>query len=195
MNARQAILERLRRQIVPSAALPEVIDGSWVEYPDSAEQFIEMVRFSGAVCVPVRQLGEVAEYLKSLDEFRAAGRVFSRVEGVSGEAEITASTRPHDLADLDFVVDWGQMGVAENGAVWLTDERLPHRVCYFITQYLALVVRRETIVQNMHQAYQRLAGPLPGYGVFVAGPSKTADIEQSLVIGAHGCRQLHVFVL
>ncbi|RMF38130.1 MAG: hypothetical protein D6753_16315, partial [Planctomycetota bacterium] len=72
---------------------------------------------------------------------------------------------------------------------------LKHRVIFFITQYLVLVVPKDQIVHNMHQAYARIDAPRPGFGLFLSGPSKTADIEQSLVIGAHGCRQLQVFLV
>jgi L-lactate dehydrogenase complex protein LldG len=101
----------------------------------------------------------------------------------------------HELQDLDFVIYHGQFAVAENGAIWLSDENLKHRVCFFITQFLVLVVQHDQIVHNMHQAYERARQPMPGFGLFLSGPSKTADIEQSLVIGAHGCRELQVFVV
>jgi L-lactate dehydrogenase complex protein LldG len=100
---------------------------------------------------------------------------------------------PHNLADVGFAVMPGRFGVAENGAVWVTDEGVKHRVIYFIAQHLALVISAADILDNMHQAYERLAFDKAGFGAFISGPSKTADIEQSLVIGAHGPRSLTVF--
>jgi L-lactate dehydrogenase complex protein LldG len=47
----------------------------------------------------------------------------------------------------------------------------------------------------MHQAYDALTFGRAEFGTFIAGPSKTADIEQSLVIGAHGPRSLTVFCI
>ena len=82
--------------------------------------------------------------------------------------------------------------MAENGAVWVDPSELAHRVVLFIAEHLVLVVRESQLVHNMHQAYERLGTDLPGYGLFISGPSKTADIEQSLVIGAQGPRSLHV---
>ena len=100
---------------------------------------------------------------------------------------------PHQLEPVEFAISAGQFGVAENGAIWLTDRGVPHRAIFFIVQHLALVISAESIVDNMHQAYQRIAFPGAEFGVFIAGPSKTADIEQSLVLGAHGPRSLTVF--
>jgi L-lactate dehydrogenase complex protein LldG len=83
--------------------------------------------------------------------------------------------------------------VAENGSIWVTDRAVRHRALFFIVQHLALVIPAHSIVHNMHQAYDRLELGGAEFGVFIAGPSKTADIEQSLVIGAHGPRSLTVF--
>jgi L-lactate dehydrogenase complex protein LldG len=89
----------------------------------------------------------------------------------------------------------GRFAVAENGAVWVTDAGVKHRAVAFIVQHLALVVPAGEIIDNMHLAYERLTFNDAGFGAFISGPSKTADIEQSLVIGAHGPRSLTVFCI
>jgi len=81
--------------------------------------------------------------------------------------------------------------VAENGAVWVPEKNMIHRALPFIAQHLVLVVPASRLVATMHDAYASIA-ELGGYGVFIAGPSKTADIEQSLVVGAHGARSMTV---
>lgn len=96
------------------------------------------------------------------------------------------------LAEVEVLEIDGAFGVAENGAIWLTEESLPHRVAPFICQHL--VINVSEIVPNMHMAYERLGHVKSGFGLFLAGPSKTADIEQSLVIGAHGARSLTVII-
>ena len=128
--------------------------------------------------------------------YARAKRIFSNVPGLgTNNVDLTAVADPHDLEDLDFAILPGEFAIAENGAVWVTDRALKHRVVYFITQHLALVVPRNQILHNMHEGYARLSFPAAGFGLFISGPSKTADIEQSLVIGAHGPRSLTVYVI
>jgi L-lactate dehydrogenase complex protein LldG len=96
------------------------------------------------------------------------------------------------LADVEVLEIDGEFGVAENGAIWLTEDALPHRVAPFICQHLVINVKK--IVPHMHAAYEELGKVNSGFGLFLSGPSKTADIEQSLVIGAHGARSLTIVI-
>ena len=99
------------------------------------------------------------------------------------------------LDRIELAVIPGRFGVAENGAVWVDEADLPHRAVPFVAQHLAIVLPKGEIVADMHAAYRRLPLAMPGYGVFISGPSKTADIEQALVIGAQGPKSLVVFLV
>lgn len=101
----------------------------------------------------------------------------------------------HHLADVELAVIQAHFAVAENGAVWVTEDLMGHRALPFICQHLAAVINVKNLVPTMHEAYARIADGRYGFGTFIAGPSKTADIEQSLVLGAHGPRSMTVFLL
>lgn len=91
---------------------------------------------------------------------------------------------------LDLAVIRGDFAVAENGAIWVVDTNIGDRVIPFICEHLVLIVRRSSIVATMHEAYDLLEHAKYDFGTFIAGPSKTADIEQSLVLGAHGAKTM-----
>jgi L-lactate dehydrogenase complex protein LldG len=109
--------------------------------------------------------------------------------------ELASVPDPHALQDLDVAVLRGEFAVAENGAVWLEGRTLHHRAVFVITDHLVLVVGKDEVVSDMHEAYARLEGRERGYGLFISGPSKTADIEQALVIGAQGARSCTVLLV
>ncbi len=195
MSARNEILVKLKRQIVEQVSLPDVIQGDWIRFPDPLEQFSKMIEFVGGSCVQLESSDELPRHLEKFEPWKTAQRVFSKLPQVAGNVDLSQIEDSHDLESLDFVVYPGEFAVAENGAIWLTDQDLRHRVVFFITQFLVLVVRRDMIVHTMHEAYVRAHMPRPGFGLFLSGPSKTADIEQSLVIGAHGCRELQIYLV
>ena len=112
---------------------------------------------------------------------------------ISKEVNITSDAV--FLEPLDKVYISGTLGVAENGAVWLEESKMVNRLLPFICQHLVIMLDANKIVANMHEAYGQITIDKEGYGVFLAGPSKTADIEQSLVIGAHGSRSLKLYLL
>ncbi len=194
MNSRDRILSDLRAQNVPSAERPS-LDRSWTRYANRREQFTTLVESVGGRVVHLAARGNLPAALLALPEFAAAAQVVSGIPEIAGNVRLDAIDDPHQLETVDFAVFDGEFAVAENGAIWATDRQVPHRAIYFITQHLALVIDAGTIVHNLHEAYARLSLGTSSLGTFISGPSKTADIEQSLVIGAHGPRSLTVFVV
>jgi L-lactate dehydrogenase complex protein LldG len=193
MSSKAAILGAIRKHPLEPRALPD-LNETWITYADRPRQFAELVESVGGRCLFAQDPDEVNAALEALPAYREAKRIVSLVEGVGrGNVDLDAIEDPHELEDLDFGILPGRFAVAENGAVWVTDAGVKHRAVAFIVQHLALVVPADEIVDNMHQAYERLAFNEPSFGAFISGPSKTADIEQSLVIGAHGPRSLTVF--
>jgi L-lactate dehydrogenase complex protein LldG len=194
--SRQAILDRIRTRIVTPPGLPEFDDARMTCFDDPVKKFVEMLSFVGGQAHLVDRHEQIAEILSSIPVFATATRIASLVpEAVAGNVDTALIDDPHELASLDWVIAKGEFIVAENGAIWIDGATLPHRVLLFIPQYLAIVASRSNVVHHMHQAYARIGRPASGFSVFVSGPSKTADIEQSLVLGAHGCRALQVFLL
>jgi len=102
---------------------------------------------------------------------------------------------PHALKEIDLAVIKGKFAVAENGAVWIKEEDNLNRAIYFIAKKLLIVVKKGAIVNSMHEAYEKIKFKKSGFGTFISGPSKTADIEQALVIGAHGAMECRVLFI
>lgn len=194
-TSREEILAAVRSVRPPECQLPS-LDNDWIVYPDRVKQFSNVLQSIGGECFQVSNAIAAMDKLLQLPPYQNAKQRISLVPGVGkSNIDISLITDPHTLESVDFAILPGNFGIAENGAIWVTGRNLCLPALFFIVQHLALVVSSREIVDNMHQAYERLAFDGPGYGSFIAGPSKTADIEQSLVIGAHGPRSLTVFCM
>lgn len=191
MSSREAILGAVAKNKPQATALPELL--SFPSEEDLVAKYTQSVTLNGGTAIEISSLDEVRTYIQ--ENFLEGLQVVSLMEEVPGTLEISSITDPRDLETVELAVVKGEVGAAENAAVWVSQQNLPHRVLPFITQHLIIVLEKANLVPNMHEAYRKIDVTASGYGVFIAGPSKTADIEQSLVIGAHGARSLTVFLI
>ncbi len=170
MSAREAILRAVRSARPSVEALPSPVARPR-EVAQSHHELVAM--FSSAA--------------------RSAGAGVVEAGASGRENEIDAAVQPIVAdAELGAFICEGVLGVAENGAVWLPLSRLRDRAEAFLADHVVIVLDREAIVADMHDAYARIDPRAEVFGTFMAGPSKTADVEQSLVIGAHGPRRVTV---
>ena len=194
-TSRDEILTRVRARHWDGEALPDLAQ-DWIRYQDPQHQFAEVLKSVGGRCVVVNSAEEACADLRHFEPFAASKKTVSCVPGVGCSSfDLAGVSDPHELEDVDFAILSGELAVAENAAVWVTDESVRYRVLYFLPQHLALVVPAASLVHNMHEAMARVEPARRAFGCFVSGPSKTADIEQSLVIGAHGARSMTVYLI
>lgn len=176
-----------------SVELPVIINYDQ-HYEDAVEKFVEVLRFIGGEAHIIEDYAQVISIIKR--SFQHAKRIVSTCKELADVAEINpAAADPHDFANVDLFITTSDLAVAENGAVWVKDDQLPSRVLPFIAQQIAVIIKKEGIVATMHDAYDVIADTDYGYAAFIAGPSKTADIAQSLVLGAHGPKTMTVFIM
>ncbi len=190
MSARSQILAAIRRNRPEAVAKPEIPTfDAWDSNPPG--YFAAVLEKVGGRSFPVQNADEVAQSWR--EWYPGAVQVASPFPGwIQGQVDLSQVERPHELDGVDVAILPGEIGVAESAAVWVAEAVMGHRVLPFIAQHLILILHRTDLVWNLHEAYDRLGQPDTGFGVFISGPSKTADIEQSLVIGAQGPRSLTV---
>ncbi|HWJ29392.1 MAG TPA: LUD domain-containing protein [Flavisolibacter sp.] len=193
MSSREKILQSIRQSGWEAVPMPPSFEAP-VLNRNKVEQFILTIQAIGAECIEVNGMDQVSAFYHALiEQGLLAVNCIKEMREHNSDKFINQAVE--ELEKIGYVFVKAVLAVAENGAVWVTQKELVNRLLPFICEHLVMVVEAKDIVQDMHAAYQKIKIDEEGYGVFIAGPSKTADIEQSLVIGAHGPISMKMFVL
>lgn len=193
MSKKEDILSKYRRNVKERFDMPRLDDIKGITYPDPLKQFKSMTETVGGKVVELAQGQDINQLIKEL--YPEAKEIASNLP------EITIATRnpdtigsPQALNGTDVGVVRGLFGVAENACVWIPQAMEEKAVC-FISENLVILLKKSEIVNNMHEAYKRVEFNDYGYGTFISGPSKTADIAQVLVMGAQAARSATVVLV
>ena len=193
MSSKEVILKKYRANIRQQFDMPDLSDIQAITYPDPLMQFMNMTKSVGGNAIEVDKGRDVNELIREL--YPDAKEIASNLP------KITIATRnpdevgrARDLNGTDVGVIRGVFGVAENACVWIPQTMKEKAVC-FISEHLVILLKKSEIVNNMHEAYRRIQFNDYGYGTFISGPSKTADIAQVLVMGAQAARSATVLLL
>ena len=192
MSSRNSILKAVSEAKPDQKSPLPAVSGQEETSGKPVERFREALEQTSTEVI-VANLDAVVQAVST--EAGAGKRVYSGDLEIPGVDRVDVVGREHDLNGTDLFVCSAQLGVAENGAMWLSDRNIVRRSAVFLAEHLILVLDKNLIVDTLHDAYDRIRIDEDGFGIFIAGPSKTADIEQSLVIGAHGPRSLRVYLI
>ncbi len=206
MSPRDAILETVRRNLPrPAIPLPDVFSSgrkgirAGYGYKEHFQKLPEVGGFpgDGEPILPYfqRQLeamggrsfevaGAEEAKAKLAELFPAAGIICSAAPEIPGARRIEEVRDPHELDDVNVGVVRSPLGVAESGAIWLSQTELVVNALAVLSQHLVVLLDPAAIVDTMHDAYSRLDLAASPYGVFLAGPSATGDIEGVIIHGA-----------
>ena len=195
MSNKEDILKRYRANVREKYDMPDLSDIKAITYPDKLVQFIKMTESVGGHVIEVKEGQDINKLVKEM--YPDAKEIASNLP------EITIATRnpdnvgrARDLNGTDVGIIRGKFGVAENACIWIPQTMKEKAVC-FISENLVILLPKSQIVNNMHEAYKRIEfdKEYDGYGTFISGPSKTADIAQVLVMGAQAARSATVLLL
>ena len=193
MNTREKILQAVLKNQPQTTPLPDISNFKG-DHNDAVQKYINVFNTIGGVALLVDDITEVKTLINK--NFDVNKRIVTTMPELSDVAEVISGTvDPHTYEDIELAVLQSNLFVAENGAVWLTDQLMGQRIIPYICQHLAVVVSAVSIVPTLHEAYEKIGAGDYSFGGFIGGPSKTADIEQALVLGAHGPLSMTVFIL
>ena len=193
MSKKDDILKKFRNNVRMRFDMPALDDIKAVTYPNPPAQFVKMSEAVGGKVIEPEPGADLNALVRSL--FPDAREIASNLP------EITIATRNPDavpdaqsLNGTDLGIIRGEFGVAENGCIWIPQTMKERAVC-FISEHLVILLPKGRIVNNMHEAYRQVSFNDSGYGTFISGPSKTADIAQVLVMGAQASRSVTVILV
>ena len=193
MSAREQILKSIAANKPELVDLPIIDKQQVISYEDNTVQFKKVLESIGG---SVMEASSMEQLQTEFETEKLSGKyIVNTIAELNIVDENLNNLSSHQLESVHKAFIRGTVGVAENGSVWVYESQMINRLLPFICQHLVLIIEKNDIVATMHHAYEKIDSARDGFGVFIAGPSKTADIEQSLVIGAHGARSLVVYIL
>ena len=194
MSTREEILSALRRNTRETYDRPDLSLLNPVTYADLVAEFKQKTTTTaGARLIEMSDGDDINNKVR--EAYPDAKVIASNLPGVQAQLNPDTAT-VGQLEKADVGVIRGEIGVAENACIWIPQTMKERAVC-FASEQLVIVVRRDAIVSNMHEAYARIAASQEyfreyKFGTFISGPSKTADIEGALVYGAQAARGVTV---
>lgn len=160
-------------------------------YSATWERFGEALVEAGGVLLPAVSEGSLVSRLREWEpSLVAAGRLATETDLPQAPSDRDA------LAQIQTLACWADWAVARTGSVRIDQDSVCHRLQILLPERLLVVVPADHLLADLPDLYAAIPTPKPGgWECLVTGPSKTADIERTLVIGAHGPRSLHVLPL
>ena len=201
-DARKSILDKLAAHKGPAFAWPEnilpALDLAESCLADRLKLNLEAVHASVDIVSSAGQLGDsIHHFLEIHASEMAVGALPSVDVGTLSLDERVRFYRCEDLANCQTLLTHAPYAVAETGTVILPSSLQRPTLANFLPDNCIVLLEEADIMAHLEDGFAKVktsGAGMPRALNLISGPSKTADIEQTLVYGAHGPIQLHVII-
>lgn len=214
-TSREQILQSIRRSLKRvgplEESMSETLDARLARHPvhvqpvvegDLSRRFIAKLEAVAGTVARVSSLADVPQavidYLKgqslTLEVVMASETLLAGIEWPPSLKIEQRAAKREDEASITGAF----AGIAETGTLVLVSSASSPTTLNFLPDAHIVVLRHDQIVAHVEDIWTRLRGELSGMPRtvnFITGPSRTADVEQTIQLGAHGPRSLHVILV
>ncbi|HTE24678.1 LutC/YkgG family protein [Flavitalea sp.] len=205
-SAKENILKKIRKALTQSTPLPfPKSEGTSSVFAPSgqdleiefAEQFT-LLQGRFVFCLDYR---EVAEQLKSIIASNKWKNIFCRESELAGQLKASGfdAFTPVDLAVCDAAITGCEFLVARTGSIVMSSAQQSGRTTSVYAPVHICIAQSSQLVYDIKNGLEMMktkyGNSLPSMITFASGPSRTADIEKTLVVGVHGPKEVFVFLV
>ena len=168
---------------------------------DLVQRFLDRAADMSSTTERVASVDDVAaavgRYVRGIDAHAVAAVCWPELASLDwAAAGMGVESRP-TVGDDALGITGCFCAIAETGTLVFASGSATPSATFLLPETHVAIVRANQIVAGMEEAFARLRselGALPRAVNLVSGPSRTGDIEQTIVLGAHGPRRVHIVV-
>jgi len=208
ITARERLLKSVRNAIISKTDPPyHNVEGETSVYVDNDPPYIDILfveefsKLGGkfVYCENDTDLIENLNALLSQDIYKELYCAENEIKEVLTLAKLPYKDTPEDLLKADVCISSCESLVARFGSIMVSSRQANGRKGFIYCPTHVVLAHTSQIVMEIKDAFAAIKGKynsrLPSMLTLISGPSRTADIEKKLVMGAHGPKELYIFLL
>lgn len=207
-TSKEKVLKKIRDALVNSTPVPfDGVDAESGVYADnwagSAEEtFARAFLDANGKFIYCADVADLVHKLKAVLQSKAAGKIFcgeSYLSALLKEIGADQTSELTELAECKAAVNGCEALIARHGTIVFSSRQGGGRQATVVPPVQIVVATTRQLVLDLAGAFGYLRSKyedgMPSLVTFVTGPSRTADIEKTLVLGAHGPEEVYLFLL
>lgn len=206
-TSREKIFKQIRNALIEKTEAPfsdiDFDSSVFKEYSDSSDlTFAQQFTKIGGKFAYCEDEDDMAEKLKYVIHENGNSNVFcfeETLKSILEQNDIKFNDKPGELTDAGIGITYCENLVARHGSVVISSRQLSGRRLNVFPETHVIIAKTNQLVSDIKDALDKIkekyAPGFPSAVSVISGPSRTADIEKTLVMGAHGPKELYVLLV
>lgn len=207
ITTRENVYKHIRNALIDKAENPFTLQDadSSVYHPLKETNDVsfaqEFTRVAGkfVYCENEEDLAEKLKFIVTDNKLKNIFCFEEKLKPLLEEYEIPFNSHPKEISAINAGISYCECLVARTGGIAVSSRQLSGRRLYALPDVHIVVAYTNQLVTDLKDAFaflkKKYQNNLPSAITVITGPSRTADIEKTLVMGAHGPRELYVFLV